>query len=150
MPCARDSIGQIFCERESEEGQPLNAVVSGQDAHQNLNAPEDDHHIEILQRRALRWGGFEGQEWIFFRVGPMNEFLLLRRVPPDKAAYSRQQADETQHAPEDCAGRWFVANQGLMRPIIGVSRLGSRSIPAASPRGPPEECGKLMLFCGVG
>src|SRR6202051_696815 len=98
MPGAGDGVGQIPSERESKERLSLDTVVSGEDAHQNLNAPEDDHHIEILQRRALRWGGFEGEEWIFFRVGPMNEFLLLRRGPPDKAAYSGQQTHETQHA----------------------------------------------------
>ena len=50
----------------------------------------------------------------------MDEFLLLRRVPPDQAAYARQQADEAEHAPQHSAGRWHVANQRLMRPVVGV------------------------------
>ena len=67
MPGARDGVGQVLIEREAVEAMPLHAVVSGQDAHQNLNAPENHHHEEILQRRALRWSGLEGQERILFR-----------------------------------------------------------------------------------
>ena len=37
-----------------------------------------------------------------------------------------------------------------MRPIVCVCRLGSRTIRAASPRGPPEERGQLMLLRRVG
>ena len=110
-------------EGEAVEAVALNSVVSSQDAHQDLHAPEDDHHIEILDCRALRRGGFEGQEWVFFRIRPVNEFLLLRRIPPDKAADSRQQADETEYAPEHCTGGWYVANQRLMRPIVCVGCL---------------------------
>ena len=150
MPGAGDGVGQILGERESKEGLSLDTVVSGQDAHQNLHAPEDHHHIEVFQRRTLRRGGLECEEWILFRIRPMNEFLFLRCIPPDQAADSRQQADEAQNAPEDGARCRYIADQRLMRPVVRVGRLRTGTIRAASPRGPPEECGKLMLLRSVG
>ena len=103
MPGARDGVGQILSERKSKEGLALDTVVGGQDAHQNLDAPEDHHHVEVFQRRTLRRGWFECEEWILFWIRPMNQFLFLRRVPPDQATDSREQTDEAQYAPEDGA-----------------------------------------------
>ena len=149
MPCASDGIRQVLVERESEEGLSLDTVVSGQDSHQNLHTPEDHHHIEILQSRTLRGRWLEHKKWIALRIRPMNEFLFLRRIPPDKSADSSQQSDEAQYAPQNRARCWHVADQRLMRPVVRVGRFRAGAIRAASPRSPPEKRGKLMLLCGI-
>ena len=103
MPRSRDGIGQLLSERESKEGLSLDTVVGSEDSHQNLDAPEDHHHIEVFQRRTLRRGWFECEERILFRIRPMNQFLFLRCIPPDQASDSCEQPNEAKYAPENGA-----------------------------------------------
>ena len=63
---------------------------------------------------------------------------------------ARQQTYEAENTPEDGDGCRDIANQRFMRPIVCVSRIGSWTIRAASPRGPPKERGQLLLLCTVG
>src|SRR5260370_15986234 len=134
MPGASDCVREVLSQREAKECLAFDSVVRRQDPHQNLYAPEDHNHIEILQCRTLRRSWLECKEGIFFRIRPMYEFLLLRGVPPDKATDAGQQTDEAENAPEDGAGCWHIADQWFMRPIICVSCFGSRTFRAASPR----------------
>ena len=150
MPCAGDRVRQILGERKSEEGLPLNSVMSRQDPHQNLHAPQDHDHVEIFQGRTLRRRWLEHKEWIALRIRPVNEFLFLRRIPPDKSADSRQQSNEAQYAPENRARCRHIADQRFMRPVVRIGRFRTRTIRAASPCGPPEERGKLMLLRCIG
>src|SRR6185437_2627368 len=150
MPCARDCIRQILGKWESKECLSLDAVVSSENAHQNLYAPENHHHIEILQGRPLRRSWLESEEGVLFGIRPVNELLFLRRIPPDQSADSSQQSNEAQHAPQHSTGSRHIADQRFMRPVVRVCRVRAETIRAASPRSPPEERGELTLLCSVG
>ncbi len=53
MPCTSDCIGQILVEGESVETMAFYSVVSCENAHQYLYAPEDDDDQEVFECRAL-------------------------------------------------------------------------------------------------
>ena len=77
MPCPRDGVRQIAVQRKAVESFAFNPVVRGQHAHQNLHAPQQNHHKEILQRGSLARRRLHRQEWIILRIRPANQDLFL-------------------------------------------------------------------------
>src|ERR1035437_3130180 len=149
VPGASDCVGQVLVQREAVEAVALDSVVSRQDAHENLDAPENYHDEEILEGRALRRCWLKSEEGIFLRIRAVDEDLFLCGIPPDKAADSRQQTNEAEDTPEDGSGVRYIADQRLMGPVVCVRCLRPWTIRAASPGGPPEERGELLLLCSI-
>ena len=78
VPGARDGVGQVFVEREAVEALAFHAVVRGDGAHQDLHAPEDHDHEEVLDGRTLRRRGRGAEERVARRKRSVNGSFSLR------------------------------------------------------------------------
>src|ERR1051325_2759098 len=69
---------------------------------------------------------------------------------PDHALPICQKKYETDNAPDNCVGCDRVGDERLMRPVLRVGNILSRTIRRSGPRGPPEERSHLTrsrLIC---
>jgi hypothetical protein len=75
--------------------------VSCQNAHQDLHAPQQNHHKEVLHRGALARRRLHAEKGVFVRERRMKIALLLRCVPPHERADAGKKKHEAEKAPED-------------------------------------------------
>ena len=70
--------------------------------------------------------------------------VLVEGAPPDDRPDAGEQEQHARHRPEDVRARRTVADQRLVRPVVGVGDLHPRPIGRAGPARPEEEmCERL-------
>ena len=115
-----------------------------------MNDPEGGDDEEIFERGALRWRGLQAKKWIALGQKFLGDGSRLRSEIPDHAADSGQQKDEADDAPHDGAARRLIADERLVRPVLGVGDVAAGTVGGSGPCRPPEECAHGAELFGIG
>ena len=149
VPGARDAVGQNLRELDAVEAVAFDAVVRGDDAHQDLHQDQRGDDPEVLQRGALRRSGMPVAKRIGGRKNESGLGFCFR------AAYHQTMAQMPASSmmmltpvQMNAFAGWAVADQGFVRPVVGVGDGVAGPVGRGGPRGPEDEAGELAHAFG--
>ena len=143
MPAARQRIRQDVGEIESVDLLAFHLVVRGGRAKQDLGEEQREHEPEIFRGRLHRRRDRDAAQRIGLRRCRAAFLVAIHRVVPAEQADTGDHEQHAEYRPQERARRREVADQRIVRPVVGVRDGVSRTIGRARPRAPEEERGEL-------
>ena len=149
VPGAADAVGQDVRDLQAVEAVAFDAIVGRHHTHEDLDQDQGRDHPEVFQGGALRGSGGPGAEGIGGRDRAFGLGGLLRGVPPDHGADARQKHDDADAGPQDGVAGGAVADQGFIRPVVGIGDGIAGPFGGGGPGGPEDERGELPHALGL-
>ena len=150
VPGAGQRVRQVLGERNAVEVLTFNRVVGGGATQQHLHQEEGSHDQQILAERLLRGGELDQRQRVGLGSLDLDVLLVGEEGPdPDDEADTEDQRHDRGDRPDHVLGRGFVADQRLMRPVVGVGDIQPRTVGGRSPGRPEEEGSHLRAQLGI-
>src|SRR5581483_2848842 len=120
MPGSGHSVRQPMVERNAVEARAFYPVVSGDGPQGDLHDPQGGNYEEEFHGGTLGWRRLQSQQRILIGKHLLRRRALLGSEIPDHASNASQKEHETDNAPNDRVSGGLIADQSLMRPVLGV------------------------------
>ena len=150
VPAAGQRIGQVIGQGETVSLLALDLVVRGGRAQQDLDQEQGHHQPEILGGGAHRRGHHHVGDRILGRRHQRLFLAVVDRVVPGQQADAGNHEQDAEHRPHEAAGGGRVADQGLVREVVGVRLHVARTIGGRGPGCPEEEPGHQPAMFRIG
>ncbi|CAM5233151.1 hypothetical protein RLIN73S_04182 [Rhodanobacter lindaniclasticus] len=144
MPGAHQVAGENVLQLETVEAARIGAIVRGRSTHQGLEQEQQRHHHEELHQRALARAGLAGHDGGLQAVPARDPAEIVELA--EHQQYRRdagQQHQQAQRAPQEGAGDRRVADQRVIRKVVGVGVVVAGTIGHRGPGRPVHERGEL-------
>ena len=151
VPGTGEAVRQPVSQRNAIELLALHRVVRRGATQQGLHQEERSHHQQVLAQRLLRRRQLDQRQRVGGRRLHLDVLLVGEERPhPDDEAHAEDQHHHRGNRPDDVFRRRFVADQRLVRPVVGVGDIRARTVGAGSPGGPEVEGVHLATRFRVG
>ena len=142
VPAAGQRVGQDLGDLQAVGFLAFHLVVRGGRAQQDLGQEQRHHHPEILGGGLHRRGDGQALQRIPRRRRRQRFLAVVGRVMPGQQADAADQEQDREHRPDEVVRGRLVADQRLIRPVVGIGAVFVVGpVGAGGPRGPEEERG---------
>src|SRR5215471_7683645 len=149
VPGPGHAVGKPAGERNTVKPSALDTVMRDHNSNDDLRQNESGNDPEILQCRALRWSWLPAHQRILRKKFRKCFAGFSGSVPPHHRRYSRKQHDDAHAGPKDCFAGGAVADQLLVRPIMGICDRVAGTVRGGTPGRPENEGRKSGASCRV-
>ncbi len=151
VPGARERVREPLRHVDAVEMLPLHRVVGGEAPQEHLEDEQGHDQEQVLAECALRGREREAGQRVARGGLRQGLFVIAQEGPaPHQEADAREQDHDAGDRPHDVLATGLVADQRLVRPVVGVGDVRAGALRRGGPGGPEEEMRHGLAPLGAG
>ena len=148
VPGSSQGVGRDVGQGNAVEVVPFHRVVCGDRAEHDLDPEQQRDDPDVLDDTAHRCRGHRPEQRIAVgnaggRLGILQPLLTFAQEEPAQGADAGDQEYHGDEGPDEGGSARPVADQRLVRPVVGIGHGIVRAERARGPGGPPPPCDEL-------